>query len=72
MNTFSLSYFKKIKKLCEKNNILLAFDEVQSGIARTGKLFSHQKYGVTPDIMCLAKGLGGVSNRSNSNDRTGF
>ena len=59
VNTFSLSYFKKIKKLCEKNNILLAFDEVQSGIARTGKLFSHQKYGVTPDIMCLAKGLGG-------------
>ena len=38
---------------------MLAFDEVQSGIARTGKLFSHEWYGVTPDIMSLAKGLGG-------------
>ncbi len=59
VNTFSSNYFKKIKSICKKNKVLLAFDEVQSGIARTGKLFSHQWYGVSPDIMSLAKGLGG-------------
>ena len=45
--------------MCRKNKILLAFDEVQSGIARTGKLFSYEWYGISPDIMGLAKGLGG-------------
>ena len=59
VNTFSKSFFKEIKRLCKEKKILLAFDEVQSGIARTGKLFSHEWYGVTPDIMSLAKGLGG-------------
>ena len=59
INTFSAAYFKKIKNLCKEKKILLAFDEVQSGIARTGKLFSHEWYGLTPDIMSLAKGLGG-------------
>ena len=59
VNTFSLNYFKKIKSLCKKYKILLAFDEVQSGIARTGKMFSHEWYRVSPDIMSLAKGLGG-------------
>ena len=59
INTFSYEFFKKVKRLCKKNNILLAFDEVQSGIARTGKLFSYQWYGISPDIMSLAKGLGG-------------
>ena len=59
INTFSKSFFKNIKQLCKKKDILLAFDEVQSGIARTGKLFSYEWYGVTPDIISLAKGLGG-------------
>ncbi len=59
INTFSRDFFVKVKKLCKKHKILLAFDEVQSGIARTGKLFSHEWYGVSPDIMGLAKGLGG-------------
>ena len=59
VNTFSKRFFKEIKRLCKEKKILLAFDEVQSGIARTGKLFSHEWYGVTPDIMSLAKGLGG-------------
>ena len=45
--------------MCKKHKILLAFDEVQSGIARTGKLFSYEWYGASPDIMGLAKGLGG-------------
>lgn len=48
-----------LRKLCDENNLLLIFDEVQTGIGRTGKLFCYQHYGVTPDIMTLAKGLGG-------------
>ena len=59
INTFSKNFFKNIKQLCKEKEILLAFDEVQSGIARTGKLFSYEWYGVTPDIISLAKGLGG-------------
>ena len=59
INTFSKSFFKNIKQLCKEKEILLAFDEVQSGIARTGKLFSYEWYGVAPDIISLAKGLGG-------------
>ena len=67
---FLRDFFNKVKKLCKKHKILLAFDEVQSGIARTGKLFSYEWYGVSPDIMGgLAKGLGGgFPNRSSFND----
>ena len=50
-------FLEQIKTLCEKNNILLVFDEVQTGIGRTGKLFAYQNYSVEPDIICLAKGL---------------
>ena len=56
---FSKNFFKNIKQLCKEKEILLAFDEVQSGIARTGKLFSYEWYGAAPDIISLAKGLGG-------------
>ena len=59
INTFSKNFFKNIKQLCKEKEILLAFDEVQSGIARTGKLFSYEWYGAAPDIISLAKGLGG-------------
>ena len=52
-------FLSELKELCEANGLLLMFDEVQCGIGRTGKLFAHQHYGVTPDIMALAKGLGG-------------
>ncbi|MGB1361406.1 MAG: aspartate aminotransferase family protein [Alphaproteobacteria bacterium] len=48
-----------VRNLCDEHNILLGFDEVQSGIGRTGYLFAHQEYGVQPDIMAIAKGLGG-------------
>lgn len=51
-------YLKKVRELCDKNNLLLILDEVQTGMGRTGKLFGYEHFGVTPDIMTLAKGLG--------------
>ena len=54
-----LEYVQAVKKLCVEKGILLIFDEVQTGVGRTGKMFCYQNYGVTPDIMTLAKGLGG-------------
>ncbi|MDH4231403.1 MAG: aspartate aminotransferase family protein, partial [Nitrospirota bacterium] len=52
-------YLAKVRKLCDMHGILLILDEVQTGIGRTGKLFAYEHYGITPDIMTLAKGLGG-------------
>tara|TARA_Y100000996_G_scaffold175865_1_gene136904 strand:+ start:129 stop:1316 length:1188 start_codon:yes stop_codon:yes gene_type:complete len=52
-------FLNTIKQLCDDKGILLMFDEVQCGIGRTGCLFAHQHYGLTPDVMALAKGLGG-------------
>jgi acetylornithine/N-succinyldiaminopimelate aminotransferase len=53
------SYIKGLKKLCKKHGILLIFDEVQTGFGRTGKLFAYELYDTKPDIMTLAKALGG-------------
>lgn len=52
-------YIQQLRELCTKNNILLIFDEVQTGFGRTGKLFAYEHYGIQPDIMTLAKGIGG-------------
>ncbi len=52
-------YVQAIRELCDDHGILLIFDEVQTGIGRTGKLFGYENYDVTPDIMTLAKALGG-------------
>ncbi len=58
VNVAGREFIKGLRSLCKKHGLLLIFDEVQSGIARTGKMFSYQHYGVKPDIMTLAKGLG--------------
>jgi acetylornithine aminotransferase len=52
-------YVRKLRELCDRRQWLLMIDEVQSGIGRTGKWFAHQWLGVVPDVMPLAKGLGG-------------
>ena len=52
-------YWPKVSKLCKKHNILLAFDEVQTGFGRTGANFAHQLFGVKPDIMGCGKAAGG-------------
>ncbi|MEQ6358388.1 acetylornithine transaminase [Thermoanaerobacter thermohydrosulfuricus] len=52
-------YIKAAREICDENDILFIIDEVQTGIGRTGKLFGYEHYGITPDIMTLAKGLGG-------------
>ncbi len=53
------AFMKELKKLCTRNNILLIFDEVQTGIGRCGKLFCYENFDIEPDILTLAKGLGG-------------
>ncbi len=52
-------YVQAIEGLCRRHDILLAFDEMQSGFGRTGRAFGYQHYGVTPDLLCCGKGMGG-------------
>ena len=59
INVADKGYVKELRNLCNKKKLLLIFDEVQTGMGRTGKLFCYQHYGVEPDIMTLAKSLGG-------------
>jgi len=59
INIARKEYVEKIRELCDKNNIVLIFDEVQTGLGRTGKMFCYQNYNVKPDVMTLAKSLGG-------------
>src|SRR5579863_565952 len=53
------AFFRALRQLCDDNGLLLIFDEVQTGMGRTGELFAYERTGVAPDIMTLAKALGG-------------
>jgi acetylornithine/N-succinyldiaminopimelate aminotransferase len=53
------TFLRALRKMCDDNGLLLIFDEIQTGIGRTGDLFCYQHTGVTPDIMTIAKALGG-------------
>ncbi len=58
VNVPSEGYLKGLREWCDNNNILLIFDEVQTGMGRLGSLWGHQRFGVEPDVMTSAKGLG--------------
>lgn len=51
-------YLKQVRELCDQENIVLIFDEIQTGVGRTGYMFAKEHYGIQPDVMTLAKGLG--------------
>jgi len=55
----SLEFIKGLRSLCDAHDLMLVFDEVQCGVARTGTLYVYEQYGVTPDILATAKGIGG-------------
>lgn len=55
----SKEFMQELRQLCDEYGLLLILDEVQSGVGRTGRLFAHEWSGVTPDIMAVAKGIGG-------------
>lgn len=59
INPVDKQYLKELRELCDKYDALLLFDEVQCGIGRTGSLFAYKKFGVVPDVICMAKALGG-------------
>ena len=59
INIARAEYVKKIREICDRKDLVLIFDEVQTGMGRTGKMFCYQNYGVKPDVMTLAKSLGG-------------
>jgi len=53
------AFLRGLRKLCDAHGLLLILDEVQTGVGRTGKFFAHERSGVTPDLMAIAKGIGG-------------
>lgn len=59
VNVPDRQYFKEIEKICRENSIVLIVDEVQTGFGRCGSLFAHELYDIKPDIMTMAKGIGG-------------
>ncbi|MBB6253496.1 acetylornithine transaminase [Nitrospirillum iridis] len=59
MRPASLDYLRALRAICDEYGLLLYFDEIQSGMGRSGKLFAHEWAGITPDVMCIAKGIGG-------------
>ena len=59
VNVPSREYLQQVRDWCDQQNLLLIFDEVQTGIGRTGNLFAYEHFGVEPDVITLAKALGG-------------
>jgi acetylornithine/N-succinyldiaminopimelate aminotransferase len=59
VRTVSNAFLRELRALCDSHGLLLIFDEIQTGVGRTGKLFAYEWSGVTPDIMSVAKGIGG-------------
>ena len=59
INVADKSYMNKLRELCNQKGLLLIFDEIQTGMGRTGKMFCYQHYDIEPDVMTLAKSLGG-------------
>ncbi len=55
----TVSYLERVRELCTENNVLLVYDEIQTGMGRTGKMFAFENYGIEPDILVLGKALGG-------------
>jgi acetylornithine/N-succinyldiaminopimelate aminotransferase len=55
----SQQFMTGLRALCDEHDLMLVLDEVQCGVARTGALYAHEHYGITPDIMASAKGIGG-------------
>jgi len=59
INVAKDDYIKAVRDICDKKDLVLIFDEVQTGVGRTGKMFCYEHYGMKPDVMTLAKSLGG-------------
>jgi len=59
INVADEAFLKGLRQLCDETGTLLILDEVQCGVGRTGRLFAHEYFGITPDIMMVAKGIGG-------------
>ncbi len=55
----SQAYWQRIREICDRHNVLLIIDEIPNGMGRSGEWFTFQHYGITPDILCIGKGLGG-------------
>ena len=59
LTPMSSEFLRALRRICDEHGLLLIFDEIQCGFGRTGKFFAHEWIGMTPDIMCVAKGIGG-------------
>jgi acetylornithine/N-succinyldiaminopimelate aminotransferase len=59
INVAPVAWLRALRELCDEHGLLLVLDEVQTGMGRTGRLFAHEWAGITPDVMAVAKGLGG-------------
>ncbi|NOH95701.1 aspartate aminotransferase family protein [Vibrio sp. 99-70-13A1] len=55
----SKAYWKRIREICDKHNVLLIIDDIPNGMGRSGEWFTHQAFDIEPDILCIGKGLGG-------------